>query len=65
MSEQERPTNLAVVDCCATCLHFRGWADNARCERYAIRVLPQTKCDTHERDPRVPVWVIAEPVERV
>lgn len=63
MSDEERPKNLPVVGCCATCLHFRGWLDNAWCERYHIRVLPQTRCDTFERDPRLPLWVIVEPVE--
>ena len=60
----ETPTNLAVVDCCATCLWFRGCLDNAWCKRYQLRILPQTKCDTFERRPDLPIWIVAEPIVR-
>lgn len=60
----ERPTNLPLVECCATCMHFRGWLDNAWCGRYSIRVFPYTKCDTFDRGLGLPLWVVVEPVER-
>jgi hypothetical protein len=55
---EERPANLAVVECCATCVHFRG----AWCGKWDIAVLPQTKCDTgYKRRVDIPMWVIVAP----
>jgi hypothetical protein len=61
--DDERPMNLPLIDCCATCTHFRGWLDNARCGKYQIAIFPYTKCDTFERRPDLPVWVLVEPIK--
>lgn len=62
--EDERPTNLPVMRCCATCEHFRGWLDNAWCARWEIKVLPYTKCDTgYERRADMPMWILVERIE--
>ena len=58
----ERPEHLTVMACCATCTHYRGFCDSAWCARWSIRVLPQTKCDSYERTPHIPLWIVAEPV---
>jgi hypothetical protein len=60
MKTEERPTNLAVVACCATCRHMR---DGEWCNKWDIAVLSQTKCDTYERRMDIPMWIIVAPKE--
>lgn len=60
----KEPMQLPVVNCCATCKWFRGWCDNAWCEKHQIGVLSFTKCDTFERTAKLPLWIVCEPVER-
>lgn len=59
----EKPMNLAVIDCCATCEWWRGWLDNAWCAWWYIKVAPHTKCDSFKRKPGLPMWVLVAPIE--